>query len=281
MSDSGLTNASVPDSVVAGMNQSSAATPAAADAPAGGGAPPAGTDPLGALPDDQAVFSRGYVENVRGQAARYRTAASAASAALQPFEEVYGAYDEADREVWFTLAREWQADPTRAASMMREIANDVLGQTAGVGEAPPPTDSGDEQMPETPAQLNQLTPEQVKQLVDEQLAERDQAATVDRQVEELFSELRSAGYEPESDEGWWILRNAAQRTNGDIKAAVQLYDEFRQGIIDNYVQGRTGTRAAPSPRGGVIATGTGEPITSIEDARKATDRFLQERRAAQ
>jgi hypothetical protein len=283
----GLTTNAVPESVISGMasgnNVQQPAAPAPASPSAVVPAPPAGTvDALGDLPDDQAVFSRGYVENVRSQAARYRTEASDAAAALQPFQDVYGAYDDGDREVWFTLAREWATDPSKAAAIMRDIANDVLGGDAPATPAhqqQPPSEL--DMLPETPQELAQLTPEQVKALVDEQLAQRDQKQAVDRQVEEVFTELRAAGYEPESDEGWWILRNAAQRTNGDIGAAVKMYDEFQQKIIDKFVQGRSGNRAALAPSGGVVATGTGEAINSIEDARRATDRFLQERRAAQ
>jgi hypothetical protein len=272
----GLTTDAVPDAVTSSPVVPAPATPTAP-------APPSGTtDDLGELPDDQAVFSRGYVENVRNQAARYRTEAADRQAALQPFEDVYGNYDADDREVWFTLAREWQTSPEKAAQIMRSIANDVLGGDDGApAPATEPGRSGEFAMPETPAQLEQLTAEQVKALVDSQLAEREQKQATDRQVEEVYSEIRAAGYEPDSDEGWWILRNAAQRTNGDIAAAVKMFDDFQQTIIDKYVQGRSGVRAVPSPSGGVLATNTGEAITSIEDARKATDRFLQERRAAQ
>lgn len=282
MSDTGLTTDAVPDAV---SSAPSTPAPAPASPSAASPAPPAGatTDPLAEPLPDQAVFNRGYVENIRTQAARYRTEAQQAAAALQPFQDVYGAYDEADREVWFTLAKEWASDPNRAATIMREIANDVLGQTAGgsPATATPGTPPSELDMPETPTQLEQLTAEQVKALVDSQLAERDQKQAVDRQVEEVFTELRAAGYEPESDEGWWILRNAAQRTNGDIKAAVALWDQFQQGIIDKYVQGRSGNRTAIAPSNGVVAHDAPETITNLQDARRATERFLAERRQAQ
>src|SRR5437762_3088197 len=107
MSDTGgLTTDSVPAAASNAITQSPDSTPAPPSAPPP--AAPAGTvDPLEAPPDDQAVFSRSYVEKVRGEAQRYREEARSA----QRYNEVFNVYEEADQQVWLDLARTWAQDP--------------------------------------------------------------------------------------------------------------------------------------------------------------------------
>src|SRR4051812_9743826 len=60
---------------------------------------------------DQAVFDRGYVEKLRREGARYRTEHQTSAEALSGYERVFGAYDQADRQVWMDLASTWATDP--------------------------------------------------------------------------------------------------------------------------------------------------------------------------
>jgi hypothetical protein len=90
----------------------------------------------------------------------------------------------------------------------------------------------------------------------------------------------AAGYDPESAEGFTVLYNANHFTGGDIAKAVEMVRARDQKLIDDYVAGRSGKRPSPSPAGGIIATPQSEPITNLDDARRATDAFLKDRRGA-
>lgn len=284
MTDTGMTTNSVPDAAanaIAGNMQPASGVPAPDAAPTAP-APPSGADPFAELPAERAVFDRGYVESLRSEGAKYRTEAGAARDQLRGYEDVFGVYEPDDRQVWLDLARTWATDPNKAASVMQQIASSVLGDSNGDANADAgtaPTSAAD--TPILGDAVANLTPEQVKQLVDEQLAARDSAKAEQQAVADVFAEVRAAGFDPESAEGFMVLYNANHYTGGDIAKAVAMTGEYKQKIIDDYVQGRSGGRAMPAPSGGVVATSTGEAITSIDDARKATDRFLQERRLAQ
>ena len=77
-----------------------------------------------------------------------------------------------------------------------------------------------------------------------------------------------------------VLWNANHETGGDIAKAAEMVKTYRQGVIDEYVQGRSSGRVALPTSGGVQATGQAAPITNFDDARRAADRYLQERRGA-
>jgi hypothetical protein len=278
MTDIGMTTSSVPDAAAAAIvgDQTAPGVPAPGATPTAP-APPSGTDPFAELPAERAVFDRGYVESLRSEGAKYRTEAGTARDQLRGYEEVFSVYEPDDREVWLDLARTWATDPNRAAAVMQQIASTVLGEQAGA-DAPDP---GSADTPILGDAVGNLTPDQVKALVAEEIAARDSAKAEQQAVADVFAEVRAAGFDPESAEGFMVLYNANHYTGGDISKAVAMTGDYKQKIIDEYVQGRSGGRAMPSPAGGVVATSTGEEITSIDDARRATDRFLQERRLAQ
>lgn len=254
-------------------SQPGTAAPPSAGTPA---APPAGSsdDPLGTLPDDQAVFNRGYVEKVRNEAQRYRQEATTARDELGVYNDVFGVYPQEDREVWFQLARDWAQDPARAASVMQQIAAGVLGDqpAAAEPETPPPATDFAEAVTKT------MTPEEVRAMIDESLAMRDRSAMEQKAINDVFAEVRAAGFDPDTTDGFMVLYNANHYTNGDIAKAVEMVKARDQKVIDDFVAGRSG-RPIPSPNG-VTAMSSPEPIKNIEDARRATEAFLRERQSA-
>lgn len=274
MSDSGgLTNSAIPDVVAANIG---GAMPAAAAEPPGGtpSSPPGGpADPFGDLPADQSVFSRGYVEQIRQEAQRYRGEAQTAAQAAKAYEEVFGIYEPDDRQVWMDLASTWAVDPARAAQVMQQIAAGVLGDGQAQGqdetyEEPPPS-NGDVQ----------LTEQQVAQMIAEQFTARDANQLEARLVNEIYDEVRAAGYDPDGD-GFQILYDANHFTGGDIPKAIEMQRAREQRIIDNYVQGRSSGRVPMPTSGGVPGVNAPEPIKNLEDAHKAATAFLRDRMGA-
>jgi hypothetical protein len=74
-----------------------------------------------------------------------------------------------------------------------------------------------------------------------------------------------------------VLWTANNETDGDLNKAAEKIKADRQKIIDDYVSGRSGSRAALTPNAGVVAQ-TDQPIKNLDDARKATEAFLRNQR---
>lgn len=265
-----MSDAPAPAPDVTGATPSVDAAPSApvTDASTSSSAPATGDDVFGDLPE-QPIFDRGYVDKLRREGAKYRSEARTAAEALAQYNEVFGVYEQPDREVWLDLARTWASDPRSAASVMQQIAQAVLsegGDVANVDPAAPPA---------TDAPTAPLTSEQVQQMV------RGEFEAVERQraqaaaVESIYAEVRAAGFDPKSRDGFAILWTANNETNGDIKAAIESFKADRQKIIDEYVQQRaTGKHGALAPANGVVASAS-TSIKNMDDARRAADAFLR------
>jgi hypothetical protein len=286
MSDAPAAGGLTTDAVPAGATTSVTPDQGAGSLPASGspalGAPATpGADVFGDLPTDQAVFPRSYVESLRTEGARYRTNVNEIQAKYQPYEDVFSAYDQADRDVWLGLAQTWAQDDRRAAEVMRQIANSVLGE-AGTGDgsagAAGPGDQLDAAI--EAAGTASLSPDDVERLIEQRFTAREAQQQEAQLINDIYAEVRAGGYDPESAEGFMVLWNANHFTGGDVAKALEMTNTYKQQIIDNYVQGRT-TGSVPMPSGaGSPATPLGEPITDLEGARRATDAYLRERRSA-
>lgn len=228
-------------------------------------APDDGGDPFADLPDDQAVFDRGYVDKLRREGARYRTEAKSTADQLSTYDDVFSVYDPADRDVWLDLARTWVNDPVQAANVMQQIATSVLNEGGDVGAEPAPEPAAGDDGP--------LTAEGVREMMQAELAEREAKAREAAEVENIYSEMRDAGFDPKSRDGFSILWMANNETGGDIAKAIEQFKADRQKVIDEYVAGRTNGATTPAPNGVVASAHT--PIQNLDDARAAADAFLR------
>lgn len=223
----------------------------------------------------QAVFDRGYVERLRREGARYRTEHQSAAEALGNYERVFGTYDAADRQVWMDLASTWATDPNEAARVMNQIAQAVL-TPAEAATATPPAEAGTE----PDGGLGDLTPDKVQEMIANALTEQQQAAKEQHAVEEVYSEIRAAGYDPSTMEGFMVLWLANNGGNGDIQAGIKEMQGYRQKVIDEYVAGRSnGHHPTPTPANGAVATAQ-EPVHDLKDARKAAEAFIRAQHGA-
>jgi hypothetical protein len=233
------------------------------------------SDPFADLPEGQSVYDRGWVDKLRKEGQRYRETARSVEAELQPFRDVFSAYDEADRDVWLGLARTWAQDPNTAAAQMQQIAQAVLGTSE-----PDPTVTPDAAAAmDEPGELDGLSPEKIEQIVNDRVAEalaaRDRAAAENAALEGVYAELRQAGIDPSTREGFMVLWTANHETDGDIGKAIESVTAWKQGVVDEFVQTRR-SGALPTPSGGVVANEQ-PTIKNVEDARRATEAFLRSR----
>lgn len=239
------------------VTEGAPAAPApAAPAPAVTPAAPA-ADPF----DDATVqtFDRSYVEKLRREAAEHRTAA-------KPYKEVFDAYDDADKEIWFDLAKSMAADPKVGAQKMLELAQGLLeaGNTEGANQVL----DGIEGEPEylTAAQL------------EAEFAKREKQAKLDAEVQNINSEAKELGYKENTPAWRDLMSRALHDHNYDLKAAHAAREAEKQAVIDSFVASKGQGPVVPAAAGAAPATGT-VPKT-MEEAREATRARLKAARAA-
>lgn len=237
-------------------------------------APVVPDDPFVDLPD-QAVFDRGYVDSLRREGQKYRTEAQQAAQSAQRYNDVFGVYEQQDQDAWLDLMNTWAQDPEVAARRMQRIATGVLGD----GTAMTNSMDGEPQEPVETAE-DQLTPAKVKEMIEAGFQTREQQASEQRAVDNVMAEVRAQGFDPDTAEGFMVLWRANHETGGDIKAAAESVRGYRQQVIDEYVQGRSSGRVAIPTGNGVQATANDQPITNLEDARRAADNFIRGQRGA-
>lgn len=242
------------------------AAPAEAEAPvtAPEGAGEAGEDTTafgvepsldGDLPEGVDRFDRAYVEKIRGEAAKYRTAA-------KPFTDAFDGYEESDREAILDLAKELLSDPQAAGKRMLEASRSIAGDDFDTW-------------------INPVTPEFLTpETLEAQLAQREESARQKAEVEGIQREAKELGYEEGTADHAKLFFYAANETQGDMKAAHAKMEAEKQGIIDAYVASvkEKGGRFPATPTGvtGVpsnAATNEGQPRTWAEASERARQRL--------
>lgn len=259
------------------------------------GAPPSGGEGTGGLPssaavstttsddifadptDDQQSFDAGYVKKLREEGRRYRTDAQQRADALRSYEDVFGQYEDVDRQAWMHLASTWASDPRSAALEFERIARDVLGNgdgdsngtgaTGGAGD-----DGGALGVPG-------LTAEQVRQIVAEERAAADQSQAQEKAIDGVHEAMRAGGYDPESPEGFMVLYHAAHTTKGNVDEAIAMQNAYKQKIIDDFVEGQK-KQPMTTPSAGVVAN-SGQPEQNLDTARRRAESFMRNRDEAQ
>jgi hypothetical protein len=265
------------------------------------GAPPSGGEGTGGLPssaaastttttttsddvfadlaEDQTSFDRGYVEKLRREGQRYRTDAQQREAELGRYNDVFGVYEDADRQAWMHLASTWAVDPKRAAEDMQRIAQSVLEEQQAGGGTGGNGDGGDDGGDGSGLNVPGLTAEQVRQIVAEERATADRSTAEREAIDGVHKEMRDGGYDPETPEGFMVLYHAAHTTSGDVKKAIEMQDAYKQSIIDSYVEGQK-NKPATSPSGGIVAN-SGQPEQNLDTARRRAENFMRQREGAQ
>ena len=262
--------------VIAGGSDDGVAAEAPAEAPAEA-APvaeaPAADDPFDAELGDDAVFPRGYVEKLRKQGQTYREQMQEKAEQLEQYENVYGQYENEDRRTWFQMAQEWARDPRAGAEMMQRIADAVLDDGVTPEEATEQVIAEDQVAAEAEQAGVNLTPEQIQQMIDERVAAQDFERQQEQAIEQIFSEIKAAGFEPRSRDGQAILWTANNETDGDIAKAIEAHKADRQKVIDDYVAGKSAPTSRPAPSDGVLAS-QAPAIDTLDDAFKAANAYI-------
>ena len=230
-------------------------------APAAPVAPAAPTAPAGDPFDDTAItqFDRSYVEKLRKEAADHRTAA-------KPYKEVFDAYDDNDREIWFDLARTMAADPAAGAKKMLDLAQSLMdsGDVEGANKVI-------EQVEGEPKFLT-------KEELDAEFASREKAAKIDAETKAVIAEASELGYSENTAEYDDLMNRAIKYHNFDLKAAHAAREAAHQKVIDDFVASKGGPRV-------VVGSGNAPDLTTapktMAEAAAATRARLKAARQAQ
>lgn len=226
-----------------------------------------------ALPETQAVFDRGYVQKIRDEAAAWRTKLRETEQGFTPFKTAFDGVRDDDREVFLNLISTYKQDPAQAAELFRQIADGLSpAQQAEVAE----------QVAEAKADGEALTPERVQQMIAEAIQSDRAQVRQQQQVEQIHSQVRAAGFEPDSLEGMSIMWLAVNKTNGDMGAAISEWRNRDQSVIDQYVQGKS-TQPGYLPPSGNAGTGaaTLPKIENVADGAKAASAYIRQLRVAE
>ncbi len=210
-------------------------------APTGAETPPA---PPAADPFDDAkveTFDRKYVEGLRKEAAGHRTKHT-------PYEEAFGDYSEEDRAVFLDLAKTFAADPVKGTERFEQLAAGLRKQYPGE-KTPTANELKAEAGVEGDPAEKPMTKAEVKAFLAEERAAEDQQAAVKAITAEV-----AAVYPADTSEHRETLWLAANKTGGDIKAALAMQAEKEQAIVDRFLTGKKQQAGGAHP-----VTGQGDP----------------------
>lgn len=228
--------------------------PAAAAAAPPPAAPPAEVDLDSPLTQEQ--FDRGYVEKLRAEAAKHRTAAKEAQARYEAQFE--GLEDESDFQYLLGMAKKLNTDPHASRQELLDLA-ERLGKDLGIGTTPPPADD-DKDKPLTKADLEKIEYErevarQQQLLVQEAASYSDDHHKFEDGQPEYAQLLWLAQHDPEASKGGKDrLKLAADKIKAKReeigKAAVAAY-------IESVRSGASQFPPASAPAGGAPAGAPG------------------------
>lgn len=217
-----------------------------------------------ALPEDQDTFDRGYVEKLRGEAAKYRTKAREA----EDYRKSFG--PEADWETWRQLASTLYQDQAAGVRWMRQIAE---GLEAGMTDSQAVEAAG-------PEPTSQEAPPESKGLSIDDLerwaTDRENKAAVQREVSKIEDKVKALGYELGTDQHVALLHLAANTTGGDLDKAHEILTSREQEVIDRYLAMKAKETGSTSPGSIGVVPNHSQEIKSLDDAERAMRQYLKD-----
>lgn len=231
-------------------------------------APPATPEPTDGGGED--TFPRSYVEELRQEAADYRTRA-------KNYEQAFSGMTEQEQRTFLNLAQDITQDPAAALETLRKVQENLAQQYEPEDAAPTSPDQT------TNGQAQMLTPEQIEAMVEARFAERDNEAKQRGRVQEVFDEALAINpsYKPGSDSLVQLLHVAQTdpAAGGTLQGAHMVLmgklEELRQWAIDDY-RSSLGERSTRRPvQGGTPTTGSpAEPPKDLAEASKRAREIL-------
>lgn len=211
------------------------------------------------------TFPRAVVEKLRAENAERRVR-------TKDVDEVFEGWDGPAREEALDLFRALN-DPERMSEVAAKL-HDLTGRAfKALGRDLPALDEPlDPNAPMTQAQYDRMRAKEVSDAEAAQ-AQQDQAKI----IEGITQEIKDLGYESGSPDEYALISIANTQTDGDLKAAHEKMGEWKQGIIDKFVeeQRAAGQRhLTTQPALGTAPADHGDPPASLKEARKALEDLI-------
>lgn len=239
--------------------------------------PPAPDPEIEEIPEGD-TFDRAYVERLRGEAAKHRTA-------KQDLMRHFDGYSDAERTRFLELAAKLQSSPEEALEEFRGVTNRLaaqLGKEPFMNEAPTP-DPISVSEPEPVDAGSALTASDVERLVTERLEAERAAAAQQEEIKSTFAEAEALDDSYKDPTVKSYLFAVAQHNGTDLAGAHEIIQAQRQAAEDEAVERyrqslREGGTPGHPPRlpAGDPATATknqGPPKTLEEARARAEERF--------
>lgn len=166
-------------------------------------------------------------------------------------------------EPWKDVLTGWDADEAAAVRELLVAAKegnvDAIKEILGLGGDPTP----EAQPAPTAEAQGYLTQADLERI----LSEREQRAQIDAQVKAIENEAKELGYEQGSNDYALLFKIAHEKTDGDLQAAHQQVQAWKQSLVDQFVAQKADAPIAPPSAGGP-ASGERE-IRTLDDSKAA------------
>ena len=215
------------------------------------------------------------LHKVRQEAAARRVEAKQAkdaAARFQAFENV----PESDLEILSQILTHISSDDPElqriGAEAFLAIGNDLLGTKPDDPKetpVPDPTETNDDA----------LTPERVQELINEALAAERATQTKTQEEQsrqaEFDAKVEAAGFKKGTPE-YFAAVQATVEHNGNVDKALEVTKNYRQSIIDEYVNGRQNDKGVPAPAAGAGGKAPEQP-KNMSEAKAAFKQMIEDR----
>lgn len=205
------------------------------------------------------TFDRSYVEELRREAAGYRTQ-------LREMESYFDGYTPEERDAlgqYLQLSRAAEQGDPEAIAILNELFDDGQGYDDGQFMEP-----GDDYLDEDT--LREIARQEAYDLFSQELSQRDQAQA----VAQVQSTAEQMGYDQNSEDYILLLKFANDLDPSEhpdlLAAADQQVKAYKQQIIDSYINEKQQQANGPrTPQSNGAAPNLAQPPRTLAEARQA------------
>ncbi len=208
------------------------------------------------VPEEQDTFDRAYVEQLRDEAAKYRTRA-------RDYENTFEGYDEETRAGWLELigmAKAAEGNP----EIQQQLAQ-MLGFELQQEDVQAMEETIAEDRPLTREEYAQIAREEARSLYTEEQAARDEQNA----IHDIQTRAKALGYDQESPDYVLLLKFANDMDTPDLEAASEQVKAYHQAKYEEFIQRKSDEahQSPVAPSGNGVSPSIVQPATSWEAAR--------------
>ncbi len=209
------------------------------------------------------TFDRAYVEQLRDEAARYRTRS-------RDYEQTFEGYDEETRAGWLELIGMAKAAETNP-EIQQQLAN-MLGFELQPGDAQALEETIAEDRPLTRDEMAEIARQEARSLYAEEQSARDEQQA----IRDIQSNAKALGYDQESPDYVLLLKFANDMEVPDLEAADAKVKEYHHAKYEEFIQRKSDEahQSPVAPSGNGVSPSIVQTPKTWDEARESThERF--------